>query len=435
MGWGEKFFSVADFTPHGFCLLWDPALVWTYFLSDATIALAYFSIPAALWVIASRRPDLNPHGVLLAFAAFIVMCGLTHVMAMVTLWLPLYGLSGVIKAITALVSIVTAALIWKLLQAILHTPRAVELAAANDELVRLNASLETRVAERTQALQESNAQLLRTAIEAREGERVKHDFLARVSHELRTPLNAILGFNDLMRTGISGTLSDKHMEYSESVNVAAQHLLQEINDVLDLERLSDPANRLSLEQVDLSAEIEQIVRLNQSASGGHRAKVRINILEGFQIRADRHSIVVIMGNLVSNAIKYSLPGGETDIRARALPSSGLVEITVADRGIGIPANRLSDIFTPFVRAHETELPAVGGTGLGLSIVKMLVEMHGGEIRVASAPGEGTTMTVLLPIDPAPLSAAGSELQDLKRMAVEGFGIDPAGSLASAPIPS
>ena len=92
MGWSQNYFSVADFTPHGYCLLWDPALIWTYLLSDATIAIAYLSIPSALWVIARRRPDLNPHGVLLAFAAFIVMCGLTHVMAIVTMWLPLYGL-------------------------------------------------------------------------------------------------------------------------------------------------------------------------------------------------------------------------------------------------------------------------------------------------------------------------------------------------------
>ena len=290
MSWSQNYFSVADFTPHGYCLLWDPALIWTYLLSDATIAIAYFSIPSALWVIARRRPDLNPHGVLLAFAAFIVMCGLTHVMAIVTMWLPLYGLSGVVKAITAVVSIVTAAMIWKLLPAIMDSPRSEELAAANAELVSLNVSLEERVQQRTKALQDSNDNLLRAAIEAREAERVKHDFLARVSNELRTPLNAIIGFNDLMRIGISGLLSEKQTEYCENVHIASMRLLDEINDVLDLQRLSDPSHRLTLEQVNLRLEAQQIVRLVQSASCGNRSKLEIDIPESFELLADRRSV-------------------------------------------------------------------------------------------------------------------------------------------------
>ena len=412
MSWSQNYFSVADFTPHGYCLLWDPALIWTYLLSDATIAIAYFSIPSALWVIARRRPDLNPHGVLLAFAAFIVMCGLTHVMAIVTMWLPLYGLSGVVKAITAVVSIVTAAMIWKLLPAIMDSPRSEELAAANAELVSLNVSLEERVQQRTKALQDSNYNLLRAAIEAREAERVKHDFLARVSHELRTPLNAIIGFNDLMRIGISGLLSEKQTEYCENVHIASMRLLDEINDVLDLQRLSDPSHRLTLEQVNLRLEAQQIVRLVQSASGGNRSKLEIDIQESFELLADRRSVVTILGNLISNAIKYSPRGGKIEIQARALAAPWQAEIKVTDQGVGIPSGRLADIFNPFVRLHEADLPAVGGTGLGLSIVKMLTERHGGQIRADSEPGKGTTMTLMLPADLAPALAVGLDIPEL-----------------------
>jgi signal transduction histidine kinase len=417
---GAGFFAIEDLTPHGFCLLWDPALIWTYILSDATIAIAYFSIPAALWVIARRRPDLNKHKVLAAFAAFIVMCGLTHVMAIVTMWVPLYGLSGVIKAITALVSIVTAALIWKVLQPILDSPRADALADANAKLVGLNTTLEARVQERTKALQSTNEQLLRAAIEAREGERVKHDFLSRVSHELRTPLNAIIGFTDLMRTGIAGPLSERQADYCNNVHGAAMHLLEEINDVLDLERLSDPSQRLTLEQIELKPEVERVVQLNQTASGGQRAGVRINIPEAFKILADRRSIVTVLSNLVSNAIKYSPKGGTIDITTRVIAASHRVEIEVRDQGVGIPEEQLDTIFSPFVRVHEADLPTVGGTGLGLSIVRMLTEMHGGQVCAKSDTGSGTTIILSLPIDPAPFiaTAVGPDIRELERSAID-----------------
>ena len=127
-------FGSSGLTPHGFCLLWQPGLIWTYALSDAGIGLAYFSIPLALGVIARRRKDLVFRPVLLLFAAFIFLCGATHWLDVVTLWLPIYGVQALVKAATALVSIATAVALWKLMPAAIVLPSPSQLREANAAL-------------------------------------------------------------------------------------------------------------------------------------------------------------------------------------------------------------------------------------------------------------------------------------------------------------
>ena len=127
-------FDSSGLTPHGFCLLWQPALIWTYALADAGIGLAYFSIPLSLAVIARRRGDLVFRPLLLLFAAFILLCGATHWLDVLTLWLPVYGAQALIKATTALVSIATAIALWKLMPVALTLPSPAQLRAANAAL-------------------------------------------------------------------------------------------------------------------------------------------------------------------------------------------------------------------------------------------------------------------------------------------------------------
>lgn len=127
-------FDSSGLTPHGFCLLWQPALIWTYALADAGIGLAYFSIPLSLAVIARRRGDLVFRPLLLLFAAFILLCGATHWLDVLTLWLPIYGAQALIKATTALVSIATAIALWKLMPVALALPSPAQLRAANAAL-------------------------------------------------------------------------------------------------------------------------------------------------------------------------------------------------------------------------------------------------------------------------------------------------------------
>jgi len=407
--------SSDDLTPHGYCLLWDPALIWSQMVTDFGIAAAYFAIPWALWIIAHRRPDLNPHGILVYFAAFIILCAMTHVIAIVTLWQPLYWLAIGIKAACAVISIITAVLVYRLLDRVLKIPRTEDLAHANAELQRLNQELERRVMERTKALAEANEYLVGAALEAREADRVKNDFLARVSHELRTPLNAIIGFVDLMRSGLNGQLSGKHQEYCESIQVASAQLLQEINDILDLERITDADQSFDPQPLDLRREVSQIVRLNQPMIAGARMAVEIDIPNDFEVVVDRRAIGTIIGNLVSNAIKYSPPGGLVRISAERAAEGGLIK--VADRGFGIPEEHLEDIFQPFVRVHEREQPTIGGTGLGLPLVRLLSEAHGGWVSAESTVNQGTTLSVFLPDEPKvkKVSILDAQPSDLTRL--------------------
>jgi len=390
----EALFRTDGFAPHGYCLLWDPTLIWLHVVSDVAIALAYLAIPAALAIIGNRRPDLNPFGVLYCFAAFIILCAMTHLVSVVTLWAPVYALSGIVKVACAVVSIITAVLVWKVLRFVLNAPRQSEVAAANAELRRLNEELEARVAERTAELSGANLRLVNALYESREAERTKADFMARMSHELRTPLNAIIGFGEMLRAGLAGGLSVKQHEYSENIHTAAMQLLDQINNILDLERLSHKPDVLAPTRLDLADLCIEVARLQRPIATKADVLLETKVPAGVTVWADRQALSTIVSNLVSNAIKYSPAGAGVSIQAR--PQPGGVAISVVDRGYGIHPEKLPHILEPFYRAHERELPAVGGTGLGLSLVKMLVEAHGGRLAVESRPNEGTTVTVWLP---------------------------------------
>jgi signal transduction histidine kinase len=130
----ERLLDSSMFSPHGICLLWDPELIWLHVVSDALIAAAYFSIPAALSIFVSKRPDVDFGWIFWAFAVFIMACGLTHVLSIVTLWTPIYGIEGIVKAMTAVASIFTAAILWPLLPRLLAIPSPAQLRHAEAAL-------------------------------------------------------------------------------------------------------------------------------------------------------------------------------------------------------------------------------------------------------------------------------------------------------------
>lgn len=148
-----------DLTPHGYCLLWDPLLIWSHLVADLAIAVAYLSIPAALVVIGRRRPDLNPEGVFYFFAAFIILCAITHIFGILTLWYPVYSMEAVAKVMTAVVSVATSVMVWRLLTPILSAPTHEAIRHAYQKLALVNAELESRVETRTTELRRANKRL------------------------------------------------------------------------------------------------------------------------------------------------------------------------------------------------------------------------------------------------------------------------------------
>ncbi len=383
-----------DMTPHGYCLLWDPVLIWSHVIADIAIAAAYLSIPAALAIIARRRPDLNPNGILYFFAAFIILCAVTHLFGLATLWVAAYSAEAVAKAMTAVVSVATAVLVWQMLGTILKVPTQEVLREANDKLAHANTELEARVEARTRQLRSANERLEIVASDAREAERVKTQFLARVSHELRTPLNAVIGFTDLLAMQIAGPVNDTQQDYLDSVRTASNQLLQQINDILDLERLIEHGPSFTPEPIAVDSTIADICQMMSSTAQTLGVSLQPELQSPGLLCTDERALRMVLTNLLSNAIKYSRRGGTVTVVARQVDDG--LSIAVRDQGIGIPEDKLAEVFEPFFRCHEHDLPSVGGTGLGLTLVKQLVDALGGNITLRSTLGKGTTVELTLP---------------------------------------
>ncbi len=223
----------------------------------------------------------------------------------------------------------------------------------------------------------------------------KSRFLANMSHELRTPLNAIIGFSDIMRTRMFGPLSDRYAEYAGLVHESGGHLLDLINDVLDMSKIEAQRFDLAREQFDardaLSAAL-RLTRVQADTAGVHlRGSLPTTPLE---VDADRRAIKQIVLNLVSNALKFTPKGGLVSVTARAQGQD--LEIVVSDSGVGIATEDLTRLGRPYEQAGGSEQRAMG-TGLGLSLVRAFAELHGGGMSIESALGEGTAVTVRLPV--------------------------------------
>jgi cell cycle sensor histidine kinase DivJ len=230
---------------------------------------------------------------------------------------------------------------------------------------------------------------------ALDASRAKSRFLANMSHELRTPLNAIIGFSEMVSREMFGSLGSRYQEYSRLIHESGAHLLELINSVLDMSKIEAGKFELSEELFDLEETAQSAVRfLRMPAERAHVA-LALNVAPGARlVYADRRAVKQILVNLLSNGVKYTPPGGE--VRVAAQVANGGIEITVTDTGTGISQADLERLGKPFEQVENAEVRAKEGTGLGLALVKSLSVLHGGDAQLASALGEGTTVTVRLP---------------------------------------
>jgi signal transduction histidine kinase/ActR/RegA family two-component response regulator len=229
--------------------------------------------------------------------------------------------------------------------------------------------------------------------ELSEATRVKSEFLANMSHELRTPLNAILGFSGLLTEQIGPSLTDRQRRFLHNIEEAGQHLLELINDVLDLSKVEAGKLELRPEVIALDALLEPVCAAARASaqSKGITFEVQTQANEGLLLDPTR--VRQVLFNFVSNAVKFTPSGGRVHLRA-LLDGPDLL-VAVADTGIGIPADARSRVFGVFERLHEGRVKTEG-TGLGLALTKRLVEQMGGSIAFESEDGQGTTFRVCLP---------------------------------------
>jgi cell cycle sensor histidine kinase DivJ len=216
-----------------------------------------------------------------------------------------------------------------------------------------------------------------------------------MSHELRTPLNAIMGFSDIMRQRLFGPMADRYAEYAELIHESGSHLLELINDVLDMSKIEAERFELSIETFDAGDAVEAVLRLmrGQADRAGVHLRAALPAMPLYA-DADRRALKQIALNLISNALKFTPRGGAVTVTLQA--DGDVLELVVADTGVGIARDDLERLGRPFEQAGDAEQRAAG-SGLGLSLVRAFARLHGGDMSVESAMGEGTAVTVRLPV--------------------------------------
>ncbi|KKG88091.1 ATPase [Methanosarcina mazei] len=227
--------------------------------------------------------------------------------------------------------------------------------------------------------------------------RTKSEFLANMSHELRTPLNSIIGFSDLLCDQIYGKLNEKQLKYANNISKSGKHLLNLINDILDLSKVEAGKMELDYREFELTDRLNSVKSLLSPIAARKNIKIEINVDKDLTtICADEARFVQIMYNLVDNAIKFSFENNPVRIEARR--KGEFLETTVTDIGIGIKPEDQHKLFQPFSQVAAFSSKKFQGTGLGLSLVKQIVNLHGGYVWFRSIPGEGSTFAFAIPIN-------------------------------------
>lgn len=380
----EQLLNADSLSPHGICLLWRPELIWTHVIADLSIGLSYFSIPVALGVLVWKRPDISFNWMIWCFAAFILACGTTHFFAIWTLWHPDYGVEAVIKIVTAAVSIATAIALWPLIPKALSWPSPSQLAAANAELTALIKQRD----EALDALRRESAERARAEDMLRQSQKLEaigqltggiaHDFnnlLTVMNMNMERIETKLRGHAD---AGIRKSLSNAMLAADKAAAITSRMLA-----FARKERL-DPAHH---DARQIMSELGPL--FHNAVQEDH--EIVFDLPPGpCPVHIDRQQFENALLNLTINA-RDALGGGGR-IVLRAYLRGDHVYVEVEDNGDGMPDHVRARAFEPFFTTKT-----VGkGSGLGLSQVYGFAQQSGGSVDVRSTPGEGTTVSIILP---------------------------------------
>lgn len=370
-----KFFSSDEFMPHGHCFLWRPDLMTLHIASDAIIAFSYYSIPFALLYFVLKRPDILFRWIAVLFGVFILACGTTHVLGIVVLWYPIYWVDGAIKLVTAISSIATAFIVWRIMPQALALPSMARLQAvvvdlnnevdsrrrAEAEVRSLNAVLERRVQERTQELERSNAEL-KAAIQAREV------LLQEVHHRVKNNLQVVSALLAMQSEAAPRELRTYFQDSTARIEAMG--------------RVHNQLHRTpSVAALELG---EYLATLAKDLS---RIYGRSDITATFALPAEpvwiefesANPLVLMLNEVLSNVFKHAFPDGRSGkVRISLQLIAGQARITIADDGVGLPAERAQG----------------ERNSMGINLIRMLAKQIGAEINYTE--DSGTVFAAQLP---------------------------------------
>ena len=246
----------------------------------------------------------------------------------------------------------------------------------------------------TRELADTNRELELRNLEIERANRLKSEFLASMSHELRTPLHTVIGFSELLGEEIEGPLNEKQKRFVGHIHQDSLHLLELINDILDLSKIEAGRLELRREPFDVAGAIEEVMGSIRAQGSAKAIRLTTNVAVPTALEADRVRFKQVLYNLLSNAVKFTPHGGKVHVEAGVL--DGMLQVSVSDTGIGIAKEQHATVFNKFYQVGATTKGVKEGTGLGLAITKHLVEQHGGRIALASEPGNGSCFTFRLP---------------------------------------
>jgi signal transduction histidine kinase len=371
------------------CLMWPRSLWWTEVLSDAAIALSYFTIPIFLTTLVVRRPGLKFGWIFWAFAVFITACGTGHLVHMLSMMTPNVGYATVVKMLTAAASVGTAAAVWFLLPKLLALPTSVELAAANQ---KLQSALE--------ALHHEQAERLSAEASLRQAQKMEAigRLTGGIAHDFNNLLQIVVGHGDILRRRLGVDADPRAVRALDNMQTAASRAAQLTGHLLSFSR----RQQLQAEELDLNFVAQQTVALAHSALGD-AITFSWNLSESLDgVWADATQTQTAILNILINA-RDAMEGrghihvatenariGEDD-DSEVMPGA-YVRLSITDNGCGMDKETMTKVFEPFFTTKGPEK----GTGLGLSQVFGFLSQSGGTVSISSEVGCGTTITMLFP---------------------------------------